>query len=188
MSFERNIKIPLERVGILIGKEGKVKSMIEKNCGVRLDIDSENGDVTIKGNAPIESMEPFKAIELVTAIARGFSPDRATRLLEEDTILQVIDLKEYAGKSRNALERIKGRIIGSGGKARRLIEELSEVYISVHGHYVAIIGKPEEVRLATEAVRMLASGSMHKSAYNMLQHARRKVKMERLQLWERKYE
>ncbi|RMF30006.1 MAG: RNA-binding protein [Candidatus Nitrosothermus koennekii] len=188
MSFEQHIKIPLDRVGVLIGKDGRVKEMIEKSCGVRLDIDSEHGEVTIKGNAPIEKMEPFKAVELVTAIARGFSPDRAKRLLEEDVILQVIDLKEYAGKSRNALERIKGRIIGSNGKARRLIEELSEAYVSIHGHYVAIIGKPEEVKLATDAVTKLASGSMHKSVYSMLESARRKAKMERLKLWEDKYE
>ena len=184
MSFEQNIKIPLDRVGVLIGKDGKVKDIIEKSCGVRLDIDSEHGEVTIKGNAPIERMEPFKAVELVTAIARGFSPDKAKRLLDEDTILQIIDLKEYAGRSRNALERIKGRIIGSNGKARRLIEELSEAYISVHGHYVAIIGKSEEVKLATEAVTMLARGSMHKSVYNMLEIARRRAKMEKLKLWE----
>jgi ribosomal RNA assembly protein len=184
MSFEQSIKIPLDRVGVLIGRDGKVKDMIEKSCGVRLDIDSEYGEVIIKGNAPIEKMEPFKAVELVTSIARGFAPDKAKRLLEEDMILQIIDLKEYTGKSRNALERIKGRIIGSNGKARRLIEELSEAYISVHGHYVAIIGKPEEVKIAMEAVTMLARGSMHKSVYNMLQNARRRAKMERLKLWE----
>ncbi len=186
MSFEQSIKIPLDRVGVLIGKDGRVKDMIEKSCGVRLDIDSEHGEVIIRGNAPIERMEPFKAVELVTAIARGFSPDKAKRLLDEDTILQIIDLKEYTGKSRNALERIKGRIIGSNGKARRLIEELSEAYISVHGHYVAIIGKPEEVKIAMEAVTMLARGSMHKSVYNMLESARRRAKMERLKLWEDK--
>ncbi len=184
MSFEQSIKIPLDRVGVLIGRDGKVKDMIEKSCGVRLDIDSEYGEVIIKGNAPIEKMEPFKAVELVTSIARGCAPDKAKRLLEEDMILQIIDLKEYAGKSRNALGRIKGRIIGSNGKARRLIEELSEAYISVHGHYVAIIGKPEEVKIAMEAVTMLARGSMHKSVYNMLQNARRRAKMERLKLWE----
>ena len=185
MSFEYNVKIPLDRVGVLIGKEGKVKAMIEKACGVILDIDSENGEVMIRSNAPIEQLEPFKAVELVTAIARGFSPDRAKRLLEEDTMLQIIDLKEYA-RTRNSLERIKGRIIGANGKARRLIEELSGAYVSIYGHYVAIIGKPEEVRLASEAVDMLARGSMHKTVYSMLENARRKAKMERLKLWEDK--
>ncbi|MEM2856507.1 MAG: KH domain-containing protein [Candidatus Nitrosocaldaceae archaeon] len=183
MSFIHNIKIPLDRVGVLVGKDGKVKEMIEKSCKVRLDIDGENGDIIIRSNASVEEMNPFKAVEVVTAIAKGFSPDRAKRLFDEDTILQVIDLKEYT-KSRESLERIKGRIIGSKGKSRRLIEELSGADISIYGHYVAIIGKEEEIRIANNAVSMLLHGSEHKSVYNMLQDARRKMKEDKMRLWE----
>lgn len=183
MSFTYSIKIPLERVGVLIGREGKVKEMIEKSCNVRLDIDGENGDILIKGNASIEDMEPFKAVELVTAIARGFSPDRAKRLFEDGVMLQTIDLKEYT-RSRGSLERVKGRLIGSNGKARRLIEELSGAYISIYGHYVALIGKEEEIKPATDAILMLLHGSEHSSVYNMLQNARRRAKEDRMRLWE----
>ncbi len=187
MSFEYNIKLPLDRIGVLIGKDGNVKSMIEKHCNVRLDIDSEYGDVRIKGTKPIEKMEPFKAVELVTAIGRGFSPENAMRLLNEDIMLQVIDLKEY-GRSRSNLERIKGRIIGSNGKTRRLIEEYTDTDISVYGHYVSIIGKYDDVRIASEAIIMIINGSTHKSVYAMLDNIKKRQKLERLKLWEDKYE
>ena len=69
-------------------------------------------------------MLPFKAIEIISAISKGFSPQRANLLLrDEDLIFQIIDLKEYAGKSSNTMDRIKGRIIGQAGKSRRTIEE-----------------------------------------------------------------
>ncbi|MDQ3882447.1 MAG: RNA-processing protein, partial [Thermoproteota archaeon] len=82
------------------------------------------------------------------------------------------------------LERVKGRIIGEGGKARRMIEELSGSYVSVYGHTVCLIGDFREIKLATEAISMLAKGSMHKSVYNMLQSAKRKDKLDKMRLWE----
>ena len=43
MSFEKLIRIPEDRIGVLIGKSGKIKSKIEKTCSVKLAIDSKMG-------------------------------------------------------------------------------------------------------------------------------------------------
>ena len=48
--------------------------------------------------------------------------------MADDTFLEVIDLREYVGKSKSALNRIRGRIIGLNGKSRKIIEELSGGY------------------------------------------------------------
>jgi len=189
MSFQHTIKIPKDRIGAIIGKRGKVKQQIEKRCGVEIEIDSESGDATVSGNKPVEQMEAFRAVEVITAISRGFSPERAYRLFEDEEILfQQMDLHDYAGRSPNALERIKGRIIGEGGKARRMVEELSGAYVSVYGHMVGFIGNFHEVKLATDAIVMLAKGSMHKSVYKMLQDAKRRDKIDKMRLWEDSYE
>ncbi|AIF82713.1 KH domain protein [Candidatus Nitrososphaera evergladensis SR1] len=187
MSFQHNIKLPRERIAVLIGKGGRIKQEIEKRCGVAIEVDSESGDavITTGENKPVEQIEMFKAVEIISAISRGFSPQRAMRLLEEEEMLfQQIDLRDYTGRSPNALERVKGRIIGEGGKSRRTIEELSGASVSVYGHTVSLIGTYHEVRLATDAIDMLCRGSMHKSVYNMLQEARRRDKMDRMRLWE----
>ena len=185
MSFQHMIKIPRERIGALIGKRGKVKQQIEKRCGVNIEIDSETGDTLVSSSKPVEQMEAFRAVEVITAISRGFSPERAYHLFEDEEImLQQMDLHDYAGKSPSALERIRGRIIGEGGKARRMIEELTGSSISVYGHTVAFIGNYREVKLATDAISMLAKGSMHKSVYAMLQGVKSKDKLERMRLWE----
>jgi ribosomal RNA assembly protein len=183
--FQQVIKIPKDRIGVIIGKNGKVKGQIEEKCNVTIEVDSEYGDTIIStGSKPVEEMEPFKAVEIVSAIGKGFSPERAYRLLGEEEVLQLIDLRDYAGKSPNSLSRIKGRIIGEVGKSRKTIEDLSGTYISVYGHTVAIIGTFEEIKLATEAVTMLSKGRSHANVYNMLQEAKRKSKLDRMQLWE----
>lgn len=189
MSFQHTTKIPRERIGALIGKRGKVKQQIEKRCGVEIEIDSESGNTIVSSTKPAEQMDAFRAVEVITAIGRGFSPERAYRLLDsEEVMFQQMDLHDYAGRSPNALERIKGRIIGEGGKARRMIEELTGASVSVYGHMVGFIGEYKEVKLATDAIVMLAKGSMHKGVYNMLQDARRRDKLDRMRLWEDNYD
>ena len=186
LSFQHMIKIPDDRIGVLIGKNGKVKHEIEEKCKVRIEIDSHNGDAMISSSyESLPEMQPFKAIEIISAISKGFSPQRAYRLLSnEDLIFQVIDLKDYASKSSNAMDRVKGRIIGQNGKSRKTIEELSGAYVSVSGHTVALIGEFEEVRLANDAVIMILKGSTHKTVYTMLQEARRRNKLDKTKLWE----
>ncbi len=168
---------------MLIGKNGDVKSEIESACFVQMEIDSESGEITITAN-DAERMLPFKAIEITTAIGRGFSPPRAMRLLEENNSLHIIDLREFAGKAQSQIERIKGRIIGEKGKARRNLERLSNTYISVYGRTVAIIGEPGDLKTAASAITALSSGRMHGAVYGKLESIKRREKEGRMQLWE----
>lgn len=147
MSFDKLVRIPVDRVGALIGKSGKVKAQIEKTCFVKLEIDSETGEVEIVTDGQIDQIQPFKAVELVTAIGRGFSPENAMKLMREDYVLHVMDLRDFAGKSQQQIERIKGRIIGEGGRARANMENLTNTSICVYGKTVSIIGEPIQIKL-----------------------------------------
>jgi ribosomal RNA assembly protein len=181
------IKIPKDRIGALIGPEGRVKERIEKQLSLVMGVDSETGDVTLTlaPNAEDPSVL-FRAKEVVTAIGRGFAPDRAFRLLQdEDALLEVIDLREFFGRSSSELERIKGRIIGQEGKTRRIIEELTDAEVSVYGHTVSIIADAEEMDIAREAIQMLLQGRLHSSVYRFLHKKRRELKKKKLELWEK---
>ena len=76
MSFEELVRIPEDRIGVLIGKSGKIKSKIEKTCSVKLAIDSKNGEVKVFSDIVDEKFQTFKALEIITAIGRGFSPQK----------------------------------------------------------------------------------------------------------------
>lgn len=131
-----------------------------------------------------DPIDPFKAADIVLAIGRGFAPDRAMSLLGDDRSLHVIDLREFAGKSPSQIERIKGRIIGERGRARRSMESLTGASISVYGRTVAVIGSTASLRMAVDAISSLSSGSMHGAVYGRLEAARRRQKAERMILWE----
>lgn len=182
---QRYVKIPTERIGVLIGKKGTVVDKIKRECGVSISVESDSGTVTIVYDGrSLSKGDPFKAIEIISAIARGFSPDKAFRLLREDMVYQLLDIRDYTGNSNRAVGRLKGRIIGERGKARRTIEELSGSYISVYGHTVGFIGNFDAIKIALEAVGLLSEGSSHRNVYVMLQNYRRKQKMEKMLLWQ----
>ena len=181
------VRIPKERVGVLIGPEGKVKRDIEDRLQVKLEIESEAGGVEITLNE--KATDPsllFRAKDVVTAIGRGFSSDQANRLIRsEDAIFDYIDLRNIFGRSESDIHRVKSRIIGMNGKTRRTIEELTEADTVVYGHTVGFIGTFEQVDIARNAVQMIIQGSEHHTVYNFLQKKRRELKMQQLELWEK---
>jgi ribosomal RNA assembly protein len=171
------VKIPPERLGAVIGEEGSVKKEISRRLGVSINIDTVNSMAVIEPEADnTPPVNVVKAAEIVKAIAYGFTPDKAMSLLNEDYVLIVVDLKELLGDKENHLRRVKGRIIGEGGRARRTLEELTGTYIVVGEYHVAIIGEYERAMAAKEAVEMLAQGRMHSTVYRHLETLMRDIK------------
>ena len=181
------VRIPKERVGVLIGQGGETKRAIENMLSVILQVESDTGGVTITLSEKAEDPSVLlRAKDVVTAIGRGFSPEHAFKLIhDEEAILDVIDLRTIFGRSESDIRRVKGRIIGMDGKTRRIIEELTDTHIAVYGHTVGIVGKIENAQVAREAIQMLIDGSQHATVYKFLHRKRRGLKKGMLELWER---
>ncbi len=166
----RLVRIPKERVGALIGTDGETKRFIEKRTGVEMRIDTE-GEVDIEDN-PEDPLAALKVMDLVKAIGRGFSPHRAFRLLDEDEYLEVIELGDFVGKKGDQLARVRARLIGSNGKTRRIIEDLTGANMSIYGSTVSLIGNSIQLPIAKKAVEMILRGSEHATVYRYLERSR----------------
>ena len=173
------VAVPAERVAVLIGKKGEVKSRIEKKLGVKLLV-SKDGRVKISSEDPCSEWD---AQDVVKAMGRGFKPEKAFKLFSQKYSLKIVNLKELFG-SEKAIKRIKGRIIGEDGKSRRMIEETSGADLCVYGSTVSIIGDIEELELASEAVSLLIQGAKHGRVFKTLEQKRRALKEERGKLWQ----
>ena len=51
--FQYDVKVPKERIAVIIGEKGEKKRELEADLGVKLAIDSEEGDVFITGKDAI---------------------------------------------------------------------------------------------------------------------------------------
>jgi ribosomal RNA assembly protein len=166
-------RIPEDRVAVVIGPGGRTKKAIAAATATELDIDSGEGEVSVSG-PDTDPMGVLKARDIVLAIGRGFSPQRAMRLLKEDTFLGVLDIKLATGhREKAALRRIRSRVIGTRGRARERIEELSGCWMSVYGSTVALIGEEEQLNRATRAVQLLVRGSEHSTVFHLLARLKR---------------
>ncbi len=164
MVVEDYLSIPVDRVAVLIGTGGITRKQIEVRGKVELDI-AADGQVKIVGN---ESLEVWKAKSVVKAIGRGFSPEPAMQLFDEEFVLEIIDLKELLPNER-AIARQKARIIGRDGKMRKKLEHTLFISLSVYGNTASIIGKTENVEIAKASIEKLVTGAMHNTALKIAQ-------------------
>lgn len=153
---------------VLIGEDGATIAEIEDLVTVDLQVDGN--EVEIDG----DPLEELRAANIVKAIGRGFAPDRALRLLEDNSDLCVIDVTDYV-TSENGKERLKGRVIGRGGEARKKIESDTDTEIAVYGKTVAILGNVQNVEVARQAVVMLLEGRSHATVYQYLERNMAKI-------------
>jgi ribosomal RNA assembly protein len=174
------VKIPKDRVAVLIGKDGVTKQEIKERTGARLQVDSESGDVEIDTRKVFEPVLAIIVEEIVKAIGRGFTPEKAFRLLQDDVFLKVIDMREYVGKNTSQVVRLRSRLIGSNGTTREKIERQTGADISIQGNTVAIIGEIYELDVASTAVDMLLNGAEHSQVYKFLDNKRKFIQMKRL--------
>lgn len=139
----------------------KNKEMLEKKLNLQITI--EEDDIIVQGDQYDEYMgaPPLEALSL------GFSINDALSLLNEDKQLNVIEMKDYV--KEHSLSRVKARIIGKGGKAKRHVEELTNTKISIHDNRIGIIGNYDDVDLAVDALMRLIHGSPHSNVYRYIE-------------------
>ena len=163
----KHVKVPQDRIGVLIGEGGATMRAIEDRAEVRLDIDSGSGSVAVEPvGDPVTGMV---APDVVRAVGRGFSPEQALTLLDDD--LRRFELIDIAAATRNQkdLQRQKGRLIGENGRTRELMEELTGAEVVIYGTTVGIIGSPEEVAAVRRGVEMILDGAPHGAVYAYLE-------------------
>lgn len=155
------VLVPKDRIRVVKDKE--VKEKIEKSLNVKLSF--QDNSVLIEG----EGLELFQTKNIVKAIGRGFSPEKAFRLFNEEENLEIIELTEFKDKK---MKTIKSRLIGTDGKTRKMIESCSGCSVSVYGKTVSIIGRCDQINIAKEAINMILRGSKHSKIYGFLQEAK----------------
>lgn len=173
----QELKVATSRVGVLIGKAGATKKELESKTHTTISIDSKEGLVKVEG-AEENAIPLLRAVEIINAINAGFSPERAFEMIEdEDLLLDIIDLSRTADNIKQ-LDRLRGRIIGKDGRAREQIENMTDVDLSVFGHTVALIGYPEQMKVARAAIDMLIEGVPHENVFAFLDKKKKEAKQD----------
>ncbi|NUN11509.1 hypothetical protein HUU53_02590 [Candidatus Micrarchaeota archaeon] len=159
----RLIKLEPRRV-LMFSKNGnKLLSDIDARAGSKSII--KEGVLHIEGEGGSE----FFAEQVVKAICLGFEPAKAFKLLKDDFFLEVIDLEQVVSRSPKRIALLKARLIGTDGKAKSTLQELSGALISISGTKIGLIGGFEDIKAAKVGIQQLLEGKKHTNVYAFLE-------------------
>jgi len=170
------MKIPMGRVGALIGRNGETKKFLEEKSGIKLDIDSKTGEVTLQDAEDTDALMIMKVENIVKAVGRGFSPENAFLLFNDEMDFFVFNLHDYVGKHESHLKRVKSRVIGREGKTKHVLEELTDSKVSVYGHTVGLISDMMRMNILKKSIDMLITGSKHATVYHFVEAQMKELK------------
>ena len=172
------LRIPMERVAILIGHNGETKKEIEERSGIKIEIDSKLGEIIIDDHRIENPLIAIKVENIVRAIGRGFSPQNAYKLFDDDSDFFIFDLHDYVGKKPAHIRRLKSRIIGREGKTKKVLEELTDSRISIYGHTISVISDIFKMNILKKSIDMLITGSKHATVYRFVESQIKELRMQ----------
>lgn len=168
------LKVPDDSTGFF---KQEILSRLSEETQADIQFNEDDQNVQIKH---AESVKEMDVLNVLKAVFMGFDYSEAIRLFNEPmTRFELINIKD---KTRNYKEfkRQKGRVIGENGKAKRVMSDLTDASIQVHGDKVGILGDMNDAMKAREAVMKILDGSPHSHVYNTLEKYKRRKNRKRL--------
>jgi ribosomal RNA assembly protein len=162
------ILIPTKRAELL--KDKKLFAEIRKRLGCRIEV-REGNELVIDGDA----LSEYNARIVIQAFARGFEFETACKLLGDERFFESIDMKQLF-KNEEQIKRVKARVIGSDGKTKTYVQNVSGADLAIYGDTVSMIGTVDEIKIARAAIDVLLEGGTHKKAYAIMEKAKRRLK------------
>ena len=139
----------------------KNKKKLEGKLNVK--IKNRGKEVTIEGKPEDE----YIAEKVIDALNFGFPFSIALSIKDEGNIFEIMNIKDYT--KRKDLEVVRARIIGKKGKTLGTLHHLTKCNFELKDNFVGIIGDPEYIENAQEAVTSLIRGSKQSNVYSHLE-------------------
>lgn len=139
----------------------KNKKRLERLLNVKITIKGE--EISVEGSPEDE----YIAEKVIDAIGFGFPLSVALSIKLEDFLFEILNIKDYT--PRKDFETIRARIIGKGGKSLKTLNTLTNCHFELKDNDVGIIGSPECIKNAQDAVIMVIQGSKHANVYSYLE-------------------
>ena len=130
---------------------------------IKIKISFQKSQITIKGS----ELNEYTVEQIVRAVDFGFDVDDALLLKNADFVLEFINVKEHT--HRKNLKEVRARLIGTGGKARKTIENLTGAVVVIHDNNVGVIVDSEHLDAVTQAIVLLIQGAKHGNVFAYLE-------------------
>ena len=139
----------------------KSKKKLEQILNIK--ITNRGKEISLSGKPEDE----YIAEKVIEALNFGFPFSNAILIKEQGFVFEILNIKKHT--RRRDLKRIRARIIGKKGKTLSTLSQLTKCYFELKDNRVGIIGDPEYIENAQEAVIQLIKGSKQGNVYSYLE-------------------
>jgi len=146
-----------------VSKIRKVVPKIEKKIKVRISFGKPAERVSVKG----KELDEFVAEKIIKSVDFGFDIEDALLLKDEDFVLEFVDIKKHT--PRKKLKDVRARVIGTRGKAKKTIAELTGSVIVIHDNCVGVIVDAGHLDAVVQAIISLIQGAKHGNVFAFLE-------------------
>lgn len=150
-------KMIVERVGNIIRNKEKLEQVLQ------VKISNRGKEVYIEG----EPLEEYEAETVLSALDFGFKMEIALLVKERELAFEKLSIKDFT--KRKDLSVVRARVIGTKGKTLNTLTQLTDCFFAVRDNDLGIIGHPENMKMANEAVKSLIQGSKQSNVYAYLE-------------------
>lgn len=139
----------------------RAKAKLEEKLKARLTLKDKILEIETDTFNEFESQRVFDAMNL------GFSAEDALTTLDEEIAFVQINIKDYANTTN--LEVVRSRVIGTHGKTKETVGQITKCKIKIQGNIIGIIGPGESIETALTAVTNIIKGTKQANAYRYLE-------------------
>ena len=112
-------------------------------------------------------IEEYEAQLVFDAINLGFPAETAVLLTDENFVFKQINMKDYT--RRKNLNVIRGLLIGTHGRTKNTVEQISGCQVRIHDNMIGIIGPAKSIEYALNGVISIIRGTRQTSVYKYLE-------------------
>ena len=157
---------------LIVDSLKKIKKSIKRvEEKIKIKVHTRKGNqVVVEGN----EVNEFLVENILRAVDFGFDVEDALLLKNDDFSLSFIDIKEHT--HRKNLKEVRSRVVGTQGKAKRTIEELTGAAMVIHNNKVGIIVDSDHLDAACQGIISLIQGSKHGNVFSYLEKQNAKLR------------
>ena len=157
-----------EEISNIIGRNGKKLREFIKQTNAKISV--FDGAVEIQSSGKLNE---YDVINMLDAMAIGFSAREALLLRKTDYAFEKINLKARLRRTRRRIA--KARMIGRKGEALKKIKQFTDCSIRIFSNTIGIIGKYENVKMARQAIEKFMHGKHHEAVYRWLRRESERI-------------
>ncbi|MBU2562665.1 MAG: hypothetical protein KKF68_03320 [Nanoarchaeota archaeon] len=146
-----------EKIARIIKNKKKLQEKL------KVKITNRGKEVFITGKPENE----YIAEKVIDALNFGFPYSSAMLIKSDEFEFEILNIKDYT--KRKDLHRVRARIIGKGGRTLKTLTQLTKCYLEIKDNYIGIIGSPEQIKNAQNAIIAIIQGAKQSNVYKSLE-------------------